>query len=297
MVLNYSTTRQVLLCFTSAAIGSCTVNVLPSYAVTFSSESFLNSFGFSTTPTEVATNANTNTFTIAGVNSSIEAEAFANSIFFIPPDFLLQCIPNSLVPTPAACNYSGAKIEATGSNFSGVAEGRTEVQGSFFVGSSLIGTNETFSFDFSGFLDLESQIDQVLPRQFQTIGEVAFQVYELDTNTSNLTLLDSFSLAGILNTDSKAKDALITNEASDYITLNTNSNNNFGGNTETISTFFAGNYSRSFNQETRLVFVSSSLSKVTPVPESSSWLSLLGLGLLPFINRKFRYSITTKLAK
>ncbi|AFZ34421.1 hypothetical protein Sta7437_0833 [Stanieria cyanosphaera PCC 7437] len=286
MVLNCLKTRQILLCLTSTAIGSFTVNVLPSYAVTFSSESFINSFGFSTTPTAVATNAETNTFSLAGVNSAIEAEAFANSIFFTPTNFLLQCIPgSSLVPTPSACNNSGARIEATGPDFLGFAEGRDEAQGNFFIGSSLIGTNENFSFDFFGFLDLESQVDQVLPKRFQTIGEVAFQVYKLDTTTSNLTLLDSFSLLGILNTDTRAKDALITTEESDYITLNTNSNNNFGSDTETITASFVGNYSRSFNEETRLVFVSTSLSKVTPVPESSSWLGLLGLGLLPLINR------------
>jgi hypothetical protein len=287
-----------LLCITSV-IGSCTVNVLPSQAVTFSSESFLNTFNFSATPTSVATNAETNTFTIAGVNSSIQAEAFANSVFFIPTNSLLQCIPDSsLVPTPAACNFSSARIEATGEDFLGFAEGRDRVQGSFFIGSSLVGTDETFSFNFSGFLNLESRVDLALPRRFQTVGEIVFQVYEIDPN-NNLTLLDSFNLSGILNTDPSAQDSLTLSEDSEFITLNNqNFSPNFGGSEETISALFEGTYARSFTQETSLVFVSTSVSRIAVVPEPSSLLALAGLGLLlPFWNRKSNRSKITNLAK
>jgi Ca2+-binding RTX toxin-like protein len=113
-----------------------------------------------------------------------------------------------------------------------------------------VDARETFSFDFTSFLDVEATTSNPNSEFAQALGESTFVL--LNANTENI--VDFFTVSGgVVTTENN--DFFLLNHT-DNVTLNTNESDfDFGSNSEFISGLYQGSYEYTPNRQTDLVLV------------------------------------------
>ncbi|NEQ16083.1 MAG: hypothetical protein F6K44_20645 [Moorea sp. SIO3E2] len=194
--------------------------------------------------------------------------------------------PDSPDPLQRARNKSLSTAEGEGSNYRGIAESFAGLIGyNFFVDAG-----ETFSFDFNGFLDLITMIDNPPAESASAEGTVVFELY--DTNDLS-TPIDFFALSG--NLETLGYDDFLVSAHSDNVFAYNDFTKLFGGTEEFALADVQGYYERTFETATYLTLVEAKTNKVTvKAPESSNLLGLLFFGLLSIGYRVKTKSFTDK---
>ncbi|MEQ9551546.1 MAG: PEP-CTERM sorting domain-containing protein [Coleofasciculus sp. G3-WIS-01] len=256
-----------LLTIVTPVVAGLALTTSPTIAATLaSSEARVNLDNFSHTPTEIFTLTDTRTNTIV-TDGDVTADAEAEANFTADP-----------FGTTEANNYSWSQAEGEGRRYLGVAESFAAIIGYDFI----VDAGDTFDFDFMGFLDLETSIDN-LPGEYATAeGMISLALYD-STNPGNWVLLDSFLLSGIL--DTLGESDTLDYQFSENFTSNlsrTSLDTDFGGQEELAKAVINGSYSKTFDSLTKLILIEAKTNQaqVQAVPESSSLLGLLVLGLL-----------------
>lgn len=229
----------------------------PSLAVTLaSSGGELILYNINQIPQDIAAITNTNTSATADMGSTT-AQAEAEASF--------------IVASTSASLGSDSITFGEGSIYEGTADSTSEVLGTFFIEA-----NQSLTLDFTAFLDLETSVDALASETASAIGDLTFLLIDSTTQV----IYDTFSLMS--NLTSQGDDDSLTYEASDGITITSDSTEtNFGGTQESASASIEGSLDRLFTSPTTvdLVAVTTNQASVTgaqSVPESSSRLALLG---------------------
>ncbi|MBV9387379.1 MAG: hypothetical protein JOZ78_13230 [Chroococcidiopsidaceae cyanobacterium CP_BM_ER_R8_30] len=266
--------QRFLLLITSLITGSASapfiicIGALPSQAATLAaSDAMVELNNFNHSPTSVDALTDTNTFTFAS-NGSVTAEADANA--------LAQFDPNN--PPEGFSNVSLSHTSGEGSSYRGLAESLAGVIGYNFI----IGSGETFSFDFQDSLDLASSVDNPKLESASADGNIALKLYD-STDPNNLLPLDYLTISGNLATPGNGNSLNIDRSAN--ISFNS-SETSIGGTKQSAEVSVQGSLSRNFDRETHLTleeFKTNQASVSASVPEPSQDLALLfGFGLVCF---------------
>lgn len=245
MKFTFKLATRLLLSVTPLVTGSVFV-ASPSFAA---SESCANASMdlslFSHNPFDVLTQTRTNTITVTTDGSALSF-AYANAEFSTEPSASLT----------SASNTANTYATGDGNSYLGAAESFAGLGGYKFN----IGAGETFSFNFSTFLDLATSADNSSIEGANSFGQIAFQVYQ--NSDTSATLLDTFFLAGNLN--STTSDDFVNLGSSQYISYNSQDvSTNFGGADESIKALFQGNYARTFENQTYLTLVETKVTQAT----------------------------------
>ncbi|NEQ07704.1 MAG: hypothetical protein F6K37_17675 [Moorea sp. SIO4E2] len=273
MKMNKTIAKKFLL---FATVTGSVLAAAPSLAATFAlSKGSFDFRNFSTDPLEVVTMSEADTFVIS-TGGEVIVEANAESNFH----------PDSPDPLQRARNKSLSTAEGEGSNYRGIAESFAGLIGyNFFVDAG-----ETFSFDFNGFLDLITMIDNPPAESASAEGTVVFELY--DTNDLS-TPIDFFALSG--NLETLGYDDFLVSAHSDNVFAYNDFTKLFGGTEEFALADVQGYYERTFETATYLTLVEAKTNKVTvKAPESSNLLGLLFFGLLSIGYRVKTKSFTDK---
>lgn len=249
---------------------------LPSNAAIFQSEGVLSFSNLNQIPTALETSRNTDVVLRARNNSIAIGEAFADNIIFSQPlSSLLPC-ESQLLVTPAACNITTSQIEVQGSDYFASAISQATV-----LGGLTIASGETFSFDFSALLSLQTQADDLMAKSFSTSGELSLKLYTLSEDTTNpsIQLLDSLTLFGNLNTLGNGDRLELVKSSDRFQFSKINTSSLFGGTDESAKALIKGSYSRFFEQDATLILVGENTTQIAIIPESSSRLTVLIFGL------------------
>jgi hypothetical protein len=245
---------------------------LPAQAATFAGSLGDFSFGnFSRAPLSTDSSVRTST-----VTTGEGADAVANA------DAQFNTLPRS-----EAFNSLDNTAFTTGLVGSAQSESEATVIGNF-----LVNAGETFTFDFSGFLDLFTVTEQ--PTEFAAAAlATQYSIITPDITSDSSTELDFFSLVGQISTPDGADDFNVAN--SDAITLlSLDISDDIGANktSESLSIDVSGRYERFFAQTTAFTLVEfkqgEAFGESEPVPESSSpvvWLLGMG-GAIALIHRR-----------
>lgn len=245
MKLTFKLATRLFLSITPLITGSVFV-ASPSFAA---SESCANASMdlslFSHNPFEVFTETRTDTFTTT-TDSFALATASANASFLTEPSASLT----------TAFNTANTYATGDGNSYLGAAQSYAGLGGYKFN----VEAGETFSFNFSTFLDLATFADNSSVERANSVGQIAFQIYQnSDTAT---TLLDTFFLSGNLN--SAGNDDFVDSGSSKYISYNSKDiSTSFGGGDESIKALFQGNYSRTFDNQAYLTLVETKVTQAT----------------------------------
>lgn len=256
---------------TSSAIAPLilSISVSPSLAATLaSSEARFNIDNFSHNPLGIQSLTAARTVAIA-TSGQVTAENEVFSTIEVNPSPRSTFIDNS----------SFSRANGDGDNYFGLADSLTEVIGYNF----LVGMGETFSFNFKGFLNLETSIDSPQTESASAAETLSLQLYD-STNEGNWIPLDSFGLSGALTTLGNGDFLSSNNSAS--ISLDprrTSFVTSFGETKEFAKASVQGDFSRAFDSSTSLTLVEAKSSQasvaVSAVPEPSSTIASLLLGL------------------
>ena len=284
-------TRRFFLLVTPF-IATSSLVTSPSQAATLAlskGEFYLKNFSLDPEVTATVNNANTSTIAKDG---EVSATNNANIDFLLEP--------------PKVTNNSLSQAFGENKNYLGLANAEGKVLGNFFVNAG-----ESFSVDFTAFLDLETSIDEPVENA-KASADIDFLLFDttditdpnllddffeqiLSNATSNIkkTPLDFFSLTG--NVNSFNDEDFITNRKSEYISLSKQDTQfNFGGNTEFATALFEGSLKRSFATPTNLTFIQLRRSQVkVSVPEPSTSPALLFLCALVAVATKAKLKKTT----
>lgn len=237
MKLNLKLAQRLFLCITPLVAGSL-VATLPSSAATLSySEGNTKYSNFSHNPLSVWTENSPNT-----VGSTNNGQVVTKSE--TEATFNLEASSPS---TTRASSRAVSTVEGNSNNdYAETAKSSTNLFGYQFE----VGAGETFSFNFSGFLSLNTSVDYE-PEAASAFGLIGFQLFDGNDMENPLGFL---TITGNLNSLDNS-DFLDVYKSSD-ITFNpteTNYTANFGGNKETANTQFTGQFSRLFERATTLV--------------------------------------------
>jgi hypothetical protein len=261
----------------------------PTQAATLASsqgEFYLKNFSLDPEVTATVNNAN------ISLNGEVSATNNANIDFLLEP--------------PKVINKSLSQAFGQNKNYLGLANAEGKVLGNFFVDAG-----DSFSVDFTAFLDLETSIDKPAENA-KASADISFLLF--DTNdiadpsllddffdrllsdiTPNIkkTPLDFFYLNGTLN--SFNDNDFIRSQRSQNITLSKQDTQfNFGGNAEFATASFTGSLKRSFATPTNLTFIQVRRTQVkVSVPEPSTSLALLFLCALVAVAAKAKLKKTT----
>ncbi|AOY78563.1 hypothetical protein BJP36_00375 [Moorena producens JHB] len=271
--MNKTIAKKLLLL---ATVTGSVLAAAPSLAATFAlSKGSFDLRNFSTDPLEVVTLAEADTFVISS-GGEVIAEANAESTF----------TPDSPDPLKRARNKSLSTAEGEGSNYRGVAESFAGLIGyNFFVDAG-----ETFSFDFNGFLDLITLIDNPPAESASAEGTVTLELYHSNDLS---TPIDFFTLSG--NLETLGYDDFLVSAHSDNVFADNDFTKLFGGTEEFALADVQGYYERTFETATYLTLVEAKTNKVTvKAPEASNLLGLLFFGLLSIGYRVKTKSFTDK---
>jgi hypothetical protein len=270
-------------------IATSSLVISPSQAATLaSSQGEFSLKNFSLDPEVTATVNNAN----ISLNGEVSATNNANIDFLLEP--------------PEVINTSLSQAFGQNKNYLGLANAEGKVLGNFFVDAG-----DSFSVDFTAFLDLETSIDEPAENA-KANADISFLLYDttditdpnllddffaqlLSNGTSNIQKnpLDFFYLNGNLN--SFNDNDFITSQRSQNITLsNQDTQLNFGGNAEFATALFTGSLKRSFANPTNLTFIQVRRTQVkVSVPEPSTSLALLFLCALVAVATKTKLKKTT----
>jgi len=269
-------TNSLLLFFTPIITG-LSITASPSLAATLAlseAQFSLDNFTHSPQDTATFTYTNANTFASKGI---VSATGNALAEFFTTPFTYAE-------------NQSDTLAQGTGPEYTGMAESLAAVRGENF----LVGANETFSFDFAGFLELYTSIDSPPAEGATADGSISFQLY----NSSTGNLLDYFVVGGHLVTPEIGD--FLGYDKSDNVTFNRNGTDfykSFGGNQEFAIASLQGNYSRTFDCLTYLTLVEVKTTRSTvKAPEPSNTFALILFSLIALgYQLKSRASVRQKL--
>jgi len=246
---------------------------------------------FSLDPEVTATVNNAKTSAIAK-DGEVSATNNANIDFLLEP--------------PKVINTSLSQAFGENRNYLGLANAEGKVLGNFFVDAG-----DTFSVDFTAFLDLETSID-ASAENAKASADISFLLFDT-TDITDPNLLDDFFTHLLSDTKPNIKKTpldffylnanvnsfndndFITSQKSEYVTLsNQDTQYNFGGNDEFATATFTGSLKRSFATPTNLTFIQVRRSHVkVSVPEPSTSLALLFLSALVAIATKAKLKKTT----
>jgi hypothetical protein len=176
---------QELFLIGSSLVASLSLNLSPSLAATLAfSEAGAFTNNFNHQPQNTFSFANTSTLAISG-GGSVIASAFSTAIFTANP--------------ASSVNHSLTATSGIGGNYLGFSQSFSEVGGFNF----LINDQETFTFDFGAFLNLQTYIDNV-PEKAIASSNISFLLFD-STDQNQWNILDYFQLSGGLasspNTD------------------------------------------------------------------------------------------------
>ncbi len=265
----------------------------PTQAATLSlsqGEFSLKNFTFDPEVTATVNNANTSTIAKDG-----EVSATNNAKI----DFLLE--------PPKVINKSLSQAFGQNKNYLGLANAEGKVLGNFFVDAG-----DSFSVDFTAFLDLKTSIDKPAAENARASADISFLLFDT-TDISDQNLLDNFFDELLSDTRTNIKKTpldffylnanlnsfndndFITNQQSEYITLfKQDTQFNFGGNAEFATALFTGSLKRSFATPTNLTFIQVRRTQVkVSVPEPSTSSALLFLCALVAVATKAKLKKTT----
>jgi hypothetical protein len=270
----YLKLKQNFLLLATYLLASTVLGISPSRAATLaSSEGYLEFTNFSHFAESVSTNAITNTLSI-GQGSSVFTQADATSLFFNDP--------------AEGSNETSTLAIGENQNYFGIAESLAEVVGIFNVGAG-----ETFSFDFLGYLALAIAVDDPVGETASASGDILFAL--LDITNDELTLLDTFLLAGNLTT--QGDNNFITTLFNDDESLDILDIDSQG---TAITASAGGSVQRYFSDPARLSLVGINRNQaVVAVPEPSNYLATLfifGLMVFVVIKRRRAKNLATVLA-
>lgn len=249
------------LLLTATAIASSLITAKPSQAATLaSSVAGFKLENFSISPKDVETFTNTNTQAVSfNGQGQVNADAIANANFTTIPD----------LSKPFANNISLSQATGQGKNYFGIAESDASVTGYNFQ----VAPGSTFSFDFMGFLSLETSIDNRKLEYAGANGLIKVLLYDQE----NGSLLDSLSIQGDIAVPSN-KDSFTYNKSENFslIPRNTSFNSSLTGIDKYVRADIKGYYSRKFAQgaNVRLFELKSNRATVV-VPEPNSNFALI----------------------
>ena len=266
-----------LLLFATPLATSCAIAVSPSFAATLSfSAAGLGINNLSHKPLETSTFTNAQTLAITE-DGLVAANATASAVFQVYP---------SLKPS-LAYNLSTSIAFGEGSSYFGLSQSVAAIAGYDFG----VKSGETFSFDFAGFLALQTSIDNPRSERASARGSISLQLYD-SSDKENWKPLDFFTISGLLNTSGSGD--YFGYSHSQNIAFNpafTSFGGAFGGRQESFAASLFGNFSRTFNTSTNLTLLEVKENQVTvesePVPEPSSIIASL-LFFLTGLGHKFR---------
>jgi hypothetical protein len=229
---------------------------------------------FSRRPVSTDSSAFTSTLTTGEtIGNDIEALADADAAF-------------TAQPRAKAFNSVFSSAFVSSPTGSALAESEAGVIGSF-----LIDAGETFSFDFSGFVDLLSFTEQ--PSDFAIAAlDARFSIF---SEGDEPTELDYLSLLTQISTPDSDDTVEVLNTSAVRLSQLDIINDTGATNTaENISVEVSGRYERFFAQPTTLTLAELKLSTAfsqsqaaTDVPESSSpWVWLIGIGAAVALGRR-----------
>ena len=173
--------------------------------------------------------------------------------------------------TSRTSNFSSHLVEGADGDYFGFSRSITKVLGDFIV------KKETFAFDFSAFLKLDTSVDTPQLEYAISRGRTSILLYDNRKNR----LLDSFSIAGGLFTKDQG-DFLKIKASKNFVLTSLETQRDFHGSQETATAKATGQFSRFFERKTHLRLVQVQRDRVNvqgeesvKVPESSNLLALL----------------------
>lgn len=228
MKLKLKLVTRLFLSATPLITGSVFV-ASPSFAASESCAATSVNFSlFSHNPFSTFTGTDTKTTTVATDGASI-AVANADATFAINPD----------ASQTTAYNTAESKTKGDGNSYLGLGESSAALLGYKF----LVGAGETFSFNFKAFLGLGTSVDNPSAESANSLGAIAFQLFE-ETDSASI-LLDSFALIG--NVTSLGDTDFIDEQHSSNVSFNhSDISSSFGGAQESAEASIFGQYSRTF---------------------------------------------------
>ncbi|MGB3654347.1 MAG: hypothetical protein WBA41_24495, partial [Rivularia sp. (in: cyanobacteria)] len=241
-----------LLVLTTPVLASF-VSISPSRAATFAFSQGNALFSeFSQSPSNVATDTDTETLAIGGM---VQAMAEAEAIFLVEP--------------AVAFNSSLSKTFGESQDYLGVAESEASVIGNFDIEA-----NTKFSFDFISNLELATSIDNPPKESARASGDISFALVD----TQNNDVLDFFNLVGNIVTESD--DDFVALQKSDNVILSQAFGApGFGGLQEFLAVSIEGSLQRYFADKTTVALVEVKRNRAeVKVPEPSSTVALLLAG-------------------
>lgn len=243
-------------------IATSAIATSPALGATFAfSEASALLDDFSHRPHSTHTFAGTNALTIAGLGSSVTALGQANAI-----------LANSPTQEPFAGNFSSSLALGEGHDYRGLAQSEARIVGNFFVEE-----NQSFSFDFYGFLNMATAIDNPIGESATATGNIFLGLFD-STNLESVTLLDYLSLSGHLAT--AADTDFLNYENSDAIAADYSSKTAFGGTEEFASVSVNGSLQRYFSSRTHLTLIEFKATQVAvKAPEPGFTLGFIALGI------------------
>jgi hypothetical protein len=211
---------------------------------------------------------------------------------------------------PGAFTVADSSAFGEGKDYEGLATTEAKILLNFDIAA-----NQTFSFDFTSFLDLETEIDAPPVENAQASGDIAFYLFDtsdiseqalpdfltnlVDNPSSiNRSPFSFFSLVGNLST---VGDDFINIQNGPDITLINNFKDVFSvDNLEFATASFGGSFQRYFENPTNITLIATrrSQARVTAPEPSTSLAFLLFLALLAVTNKaKLQANISRRFVK
>lgn len=253
-----------LVLFMAPIVAAPALSQAPAMAATlaFSEAAFqFDNFSHSAYSVGTATDANTIAI-VTGPGSSTTATAEALAYF----------VPDS------AGNLSSSTASGQGSSYFSVAQSMAQIIGNF-----LVGPGESFGFNFTASLDLNSAVDNPQKEMASAAGRTAFFLFG-STDGGPASLLDSFSVFGKVATPG---NNFLDWQSSDNISYTADTSLIFTGTQSSALADFEGWYQRSFDSQIQLTLVEFKQNHAqVKVPEPSVRLALPLLLLLMWFAKK-----------
>jgi hypothetical protein len=273
-----STKIKGFLAVATSTIATSLIAIVPSQAATLSSSlaNFkLDNFSISPKEVKALTTTDSNAVSLAGKGKA-NSDAIANA------NFITNLLNNK---ETFATNDSFSQANGDGKNYFAFGESFAQVTGLDFQ----VAEGETFSFDFQGFLNLKTSIDNPEIESAKARGLILLAIFDQDTGET----LDFFNAAADISTPNNQDSFAISN--SENIFFNPRgklTNTSFGGNQESAQANIQGYYSRKFTESRTLGLVEFKSNRATvAVPEPQSIYSVLfgGFMLLVVAKKKGKF--------
>ncbi|NMG08015.1 hypothetical protein DP117_14395 [Brasilonema sp. UFV-L1] len=198
---------------------------------------------------------------------------------------------------PKASTDVFSSVSGEGRNYTGLVKSHSGIVGNFNIGAG-----QTFSFDFSSFLSLGTEIETSPVENAQANGDIAFYLFDTsdiseqalpnfltglleDSSSINNNSLSFFSLTGSVST--VGDDFLLTQNSSDITVTDTYTKVDFEGNEESALTELTGSFQRYFEKNTNVTLIATrrSQARVTAPEPATGFALLLFSALLAMANK------------